>query len=107
MVEVGPAGGYMTKGTVFEGVGSPGSGSGGGLLPVPQVVPGIVQTCCFSRSRRSADVNRCRDNQHGHGMRNQGTSDKRRAAGVAEGGLKPESEIGIGYWTKRSGRSRR
>ena len=31
-----------TKGTLLEGAGSPGSGTGGGLLPVPQTVPGVV-----------------------------------------------------------------
>jgi hypothetical protein len=33
-----------TKGTLLEGIGSPGSGSGGGFVPVPQVAPGIVTT---------------------------------------------------------------
>jgi hypothetical protein len=35
--------GMMTKGTVAEGAGSPGSGTGGGLVPVPQMASGIVQ----------------------------------------------------------------
>jgi hypothetical protein len=30
------------KGTLLEGSGAPGSGTGGGLIPVPQVVPGVV-----------------------------------------------------------------
>jgi hypothetical protein len=34
--------GMMMKGTLLEGVGAPGSGTGGGAIPVPQVVPGIV-----------------------------------------------------------------
>jgi len=32
------------KGTLLEGAGAPGSGTGGGLIPVPQVVPGVVET---------------------------------------------------------------
>ena len=31
------------KGTLLEGTGSPGTGTGGGLVTVPQVVPGVVQ----------------------------------------------------------------
>ena len=32
----------LHKGTLLEGAGAPGSGTGGGLVPVPQVVPGVV-----------------------------------------------------------------
>jgi hypothetical protein len=33
------------KGTLLEGAGAPGSGTGGGLLGAPQVVPGVVGSC--------------------------------------------------------------
>ena len=33
----------MVKGTMLEGSGAPGSGTGGGFVPVPQVVPGVVE----------------------------------------------------------------
>jgi HK97 family phage major capsid protein len=33
----------MTKGTLLEGTGAPGTGTGGGLIPAPDVVPGVVQ----------------------------------------------------------------
>jgi len=32
----------LVKGTLLEGSGAPGSGTGGGFAPVPQVVPGVV-----------------------------------------------------------------
>ena len=31
------------KGTLLEGEGAPGTGTGGGLIPVPDVVPGVVK----------------------------------------------------------------
>lgn len=38
-----PADSYvLMKGTMLEGTGSPGSGTGGGFLGAPQVVPGVV-----------------------------------------------------------------
>ena len=51
LIDVGSA--LQMKGTLLEGVGSPGSGTGGGLVPVPQVAPGVVQTLfnpCHSSS---------------------------------------------------------
>src|SRR5246127_1918258 len=33
----------LGKGTMLEGSGAPGSGTGGGLIPIPQVIPGVVQ----------------------------------------------------------------
>src|SRR6185295_9186330 len=32
------------KGTLLEGTGTPPSGTGGGLVPVPQVAPGVTET---------------------------------------------------------------
>jgi hypothetical protein len=34
--------GIESKGTLLEGTGSPGSGTGGGLVPIPDVTPGVV-----------------------------------------------------------------
>ena len=34
---------FGTKGTLLEGAGNPGSGTGGGWVPAPQVVPGMTQ----------------------------------------------------------------
>ena len=44
-IEVGRmSGGRVdTKGTLLEGVGAPGSGTGGGLVAAPQVIPGVVE----------------------------------------------------------------
>jgi hypothetical protein len=44
-IEVGSLGRRMpfeAKGTLLEGAGAPGAGSGGSLVPVPTVVPGVV-----------------------------------------------------------------
>jgi HK97 family phage major capsid protein len=90
LVEVaGP--GYEMKGTLLEGAGSPGSGTGGGLLTVPQVVPGVVgklyQPVYFEGllSSRQATGSTVR-----YVIQGTATSG---AAGVAEGGLKPESTL--------------
>lgn len=86
--------GYEMKGTLLEGVGSPGSGSGGGLLPVPQVVPGIVPklfqplTLEALLSSGQASGNQVRSIVEGTATSG--------AAGVAEAGLKPESTFGFG-----------
>jgi hypothetical protein len=40
-----PVGSLQAKGTLLEGAGAPGAGTGGGLLSVgPTVVPGVVET---------------------------------------------------------------
>ena len=82
-----------TKGTLLEGAGSPSSGSGGGLIAVPQVVPGVVETL-FQRLTFSdlllsgqADGNTVR-----YVVEGTATSG---AAGVAEAGAKPESVLGL------------
>jgi len=82
----------MLKGTLLEGSGAPGSGSGGGLVPVPQLVPGYVQQLMRPAylegllSANTATTNTVR-------YVTQGTATSG-AAGVAEGGLKPESTLG-------------
>jgi HK97 family phage major capsid protein len=81
------------KGTLLEGASSPGAGSGGGLLPIPQVVPGVVQTLF----QRLSVADLLMDGQtSGNTLRYvvEGTATSG-AAGVAEGGLKPESVLGL------------
>ena len=82
-----------TKGTLLEGGGSPGSGTGGGLISVPQVVPGVVQTL-FQRLtfadlmlEGQADGNTIR-----YVVEGTATSG---AAGVAEAAPKPESTLAL------------
>ena len=92
LIEVGRP--LQMKGTLLEGSGSPGSGSGGGLVPVPQLAPGIVYTLfqpLTIEGLLSADL------ATGNTVRfvNEGTATSA-AAGVAEGGLKPESTLGLG-----------
>jgi HK97 family phage major capsid protein len=81
----------LTKGTLLEGVGAPGSGTGGGLVAAPQVVPGVVdklfQPLTFEDLLLSG-------NATGPVVRYavEGTA-LSAAAGVAEGGTKPESTL--------------
>ena len=81
------------KGTLREGSGAPGSGTGGGFIPVPQVAPGIVeklvQPLSFERllSGGVATSNTVRYAVEGTALS--------AAAGVAEGGNKPESTIAV------------
>jgi HK97 family phage major capsid protein len=82
------------KGTLLEGAGSPGAGSGGGLITVPQVVPGVVDTLfqrltvsdLFMSGQTSGNTIR-------YVVEGTATSG---AAGVAEAGTKPESTLGLG-----------
>ena len=92
MIEVAPAPMQM-KGTLLEGAGAPGSGSGGGLLPTPQVAPGIVATLfrplvfedlLLGGQATTSTIRYAR----------QGTATSG-AAGVAEAGNKPESTLGF------------
>jgi HK97 family phage major capsid protein len=79
------------KGTLLEGSGAPGSGTGGGLIPVPQVVPGVVAKLSTPLvledllSAGQATTNTVR-----YAVEGTATSG---AAGVAEGGTKPESTL--------------
>jgi len=90
VVEVG--GGWMTKGTLLEGAGAPGSGTGGGFLTSPTVVPGVVSKL-FQRLT-VADLlpsQQVTTNTIRYIVEGTATSG---AAGVAEGGDKPQSTLG-------------
>jgi HK97 family phage major capsid protein len=90
LVEVGP---LQMKGTLLEGSGSPGSGSGGGLLATPQVVPGVVETLFQPLTLESLfGSGVATGNTVRYALEGTATSG---AAGVAEGGLKPESTLGL------------
>lgn len=81
------------KGTLLEGSSAPGSGTGGGLLPVPQVVPGVVDT--LFQPLTFADLllsGQASTNTIRYIVEGTATSG---AAGVAEGGAKPESVLGL------------
>lgn len=81
------------KGTLLEGAGAPGAGTGGGLIPVPQVLPGVVTTLfqplnvadLFAQATTSTSTVR-------YVVEGTATSG---AAGVAEGAAKPESTLGL------------
>jgi HK97 family phage major capsid protein len=87
------AGPAAFKGTLLEGSGAPGSGSGGGLVPSPMVVPGVVQTLFFPLNAEQlfdsgiTDSNTVRYIVEGTAVSG--------AGGVAEGGTKPESNLGL------------
>ena len=91
--------GLETKGTLLEGGGAPGSGTGGGLVPAPQVVPGVVDTLFQPlsiealMSHQMADTSTIR-----YAVEGTATS---AAAGVAEGGTKPESTLALSTLDER------
>jgi hypothetical protein len=101
LIEVG----LSTNGTLLEGVGSPGSGSGGGLVPVPQVVPGFVdklfQPLVLENLLLSGVAT---GNTVRYALQGTATSG---AAGVAEGGTKPDSTRGYSTADEPVKRSRR
>lgn len=81
------------KGTLLEGSSAPGSGTGGGFLPVPQVIPGVVET--LFQPLTFADLllsGQASTNTVRYIVEGTATSG---AAGVAEGGNKPESVLGL------------
>jgi HK97 family phage major capsid protein len=89
-----PVGSFQTKGTLLEGAGAPGAGTGGGLLaPGPTVVPGVVETLfqpievtdLFATTTTTTNSVR-------YAVEGTATSG---AAGVAEGGAKPESTLAL------------
>jgi len=84
---------FGTKGTLLEGSGSPGSGTGGAFLTVPQVIPGVT-TKLFQRLT-VADL-LASGQTSGNTLRYivEGTATSA-AAGVAEAGAKPESTLGL------------
>jgi HK97 family phage major capsid protein len=78
-----------TKGTLLEGT----AGSGAGLIPVPQVIPGVT-TKLFQRLT-VADLlpsGQTQTNSLRYVVEGTATSG---AAGVAEAGLKPQSTLGL------------
>jgi HK97 family phage major capsid protein len=84
----------MTKGTLLEGPGAPGTGTGGGLLPAPDVRPGVVQKLLAPPlgvadlfGQATATTNTVR-------VVVEGTATSA-AAGVAEGAAKPESTLAL------------
>jgi HK97 family phage major capsid protein len=88
------ASGWGAKGTLLEGSGAPGSGSGGGWLTTPEVVPGVVDTL-FQRLT-IADLiapGTTTSNTLRYVVEGTATSG---AAGVGEGGTKPQSTLGVG-----------
>jgi hypothetical protein len=87
------AGHWQTKGTLLEGSGAPGSGSGGGMVPVPQVIPGVVTQLFFPlNAEQLFDSGITDSNTVRYVIEGTATSG---AAGVAEGGTKPESTLGL------------
>jgi HK97 family phage major capsid protein len=85
--------GLSQKGTLLEGSGSPGSGSGGGLIPVPQVVPGFVDKLFAPLVLENLLLSGvATGNTVRYAVQGTATSG---AAGVAEGGTKPESTLGF------------
>jgi HK97 family phage major capsid protein len=83
--------GFGTKGTLLEGAGSPGAGTGGGWLPVPQEAPGMVQKLFQPLKLESLlGVGLASGNTVRYAVEGTAVS---AAAGVAEGGLKPESTL--------------
>jgi hypothetical protein len=95
LVEVtGPPTAYaQTKGTLMEGSGSPGSGSGGGLVPSPQVLPGVVTTL-FQPLSVEGQLQAVQADGNTFRYVSEGTATSA-AAGVAEAGTKPESTLGL------------
>src|SRR5262245_8061980 len=81
------------KGTLLEGAGAPGAGTGGGLIPVPQVQPGIVQKL-FQRLTVADLIPQATTSTNTVRYVVEGTATSG-AAGVAEGGTKPESTLGL------------
>lgn len=83
----------QTKGTLLEGAGSPGVGTGGAFNTVPQVVPGVVEK--LFQPLRVADL-LASGATDGPTVRYvvEGTATSG-ATGIPEGGLKPESTLAL------------
>jgi hypothetical protein len=83
-----------TKGTLLEGAGSPGAGSGGGLRrPSRRSSPASCRRCSSgSPSPTSSSTGQADRNSIRYVVEGTATSG---AAGVAEGGNKPESTLGL------------
>jgi HK97 family phage major capsid protein len=82
-----------TKGTLLEGIGAPGAGTGGGLIPVPDEVPGVVtklfQPLSVTELILSGTTTVSTVRYVVEGTATSG------AAGVAEGGSKPQSTLAL------------
>jgi HK97 family phage major capsid protein len=93
MIDVGGVG-VEAKGTLLEGAGGPGAGTGGGLVPVPTVVPGVAvrlfQPLTLESLLLSGQTN---VNTVRYAVEGTATSGAAGVAGVAEGGMKPESTL--------------
>jgi HK97 family phage major capsid protein len=84
---------WQTKGTLLEGSGAPGSGTGGGMVPTPMVVPGVVTQLFFPLNAEALfDSGVTDSNTVRYIVEGTATSG---AGGVAEGGTKPESTLGL------------
>jgi HK97 family phage major capsid protein len=82
-----------TKGTLLEGAGAPGAGTGGGLLPVPTVEPGVTETL-FQRLTVADLMPAATTNTNTVRYTVEGTATSG-ATGVAEGASKPESTLAL------------
>ncbi len=83
--------GAMFKGTLEEGAGAPGTGTGGGLIPVPQVIPGVTETL-FQPLRVEQLLLSGQTTTNTLRYVVEGTATNA-AAAVAEHGTKPESTL--------------
>jgi HK97 family phage major capsid protein len=83
--------GYSMKGTLLEGTGAPGTGTGGGWIPSPQVVPGMVGKLFQPLTLEALLLSgQATTNTVRYAVEGTATS---AAAGVAEAGQKPESTL--------------
>jgi HK97 family phage major capsid protein len=82
----------QTKGTLLEGAGGPGSGTGGAFITT-QTLPGVVDTL-FQRLTVADLLGSGQTNTNTIRYPVEGTATSG-AAGVAEGGAKPESTLGL------------
>jgi HK97 family phage major capsid protein len=93
LIDVGPAGAMRLKGTILEGDGAPGAGTGGGLIPVPQVIPGIVGKLFQPlRVEELLGANIATTSTVRYIVEGTATPG---AGGVLEAGTKPESTLGL------------
>ena len=85
--------GPALQGTLLEGTGAA-PGSGGGFIPAPQVIPGVVEKL-FQPLTLEALLSSGQATGNTVRYAAEGTATSG-AAGVAEGGVKPESTIALG-----------
>jgi HK97 family phage major capsid protein len=93
MVEISTGPLLRSKGTLLEGAGAPGSGSGGGFIAAPQVIPGVVSKLFEPVSVVTLlPTGQATTSSIRYMVEGTATSG---AVGVAEGGAKPQSTIGV------------